>query len=155
MRSRKVFGIAGAGALLAALLVVRGATADADPVDEEVEEAARRAPIDFAVLKDPTRRPLRIETGRGDAAPIAPLVLSAILFSGDRRIAIINDRSVRVGDEVDGARVLAISPDRVRIRRGESVQSLALATVSMERRPSPQSFPSAPGGADPWAGGKR
>jgi hypothetical protein len=41
-------------------------------------------------------------------------VLTAILVSDDRRVAVIDDQAVRVGDVLpDGARVSAIQPNRV------------------------------------------
>jgi hypothetical protein len=43
-------------------------------------------------------------------------VLGTILYSPDRKYAIINDRIVGPGDEVNGARVVDITPTTVLLR---------------------------------------
>ena len=44
--------------------------------------------------------------------------LASTLTSDGRRVAIINGRAVRVGDRIDGARVLGIDGNRVRLEHG-------------------------------------
>ncbi len=39
--------------------------------------------------------------------------VNEILFSGARRVAIVNDMAVAIGDRVDGAKVLGIEPAHV------------------------------------------
>jgi hypothetical protein len=46
-------------------------------------------------------------------------VLGTILYSPDRRLAIIDNRIVGVGDEVRGARVTEITPGAVLLRDGQ------------------------------------
>lgn len=69
------------------------------------------------------RRPTIVEPSGVAFEPAAPTVpsspvpgsrLTAILVADDRRVAVIDDATVSVGDVLpDGARVSAIQPDRV------------------------------------------
>jgi hypothetical protein len=61
-------------------------------------------------LFDPTRPPLYMEQPVFDSADPDGLVLSAILISEERQIAVINGQPVRKGDRVAGSRVVAIRP---------------------------------------------
>jgi len=66
-------------------------------------------------LRDPLRPP-----GWGTHASAASFdasrwQLSSTLVSNGRRVAIVNGRTVRAGDHVDGARVLGIAAGRVRM----------------------------------------
>jgi hypothetical protein len=56
----------------------------------------------------------------------AGLHLSGIVWDGTRIHAVINDSVVKVGDEVDGIRVVAIERDRVTLARGNQRQILRL-----------------------------
>lgn len=77
------------------------------------------ARLSAASLPDPTRPPQRF------LAPAAsgPIVaddwqLGSILIAPQRRVAVINGRSLSVGSQVSGAKVVAIEADQVRLRRG-------------------------------------
>jgi hypothetical protein len=60
-----------------------------------------------AVASERTSRTVRASAGRSH-------VLTAILVSDDRQVAVIDDEAVRVGDVLpDGARVSAIQPNKV------------------------------------------
>jgi hypothetical protein len=56
----------------------------------------------------------------------AGLTLSGILWDGARTHAIINDSLVKVGDEVNGIRIVAIERDRVIFAKGSRRQILRL-----------------------------
>lgn len=91
------------------------------------------APIDFDSMVPPFRMPVRIDPfgsgARSSESAVAYLagprtvrtspaigghVLTAILVSDDRRVAVIDDAAVSVGDVLpDGARVSAIQPSKV------------------------------------------
>src|SRR4051812_20914975 len=71
---------------------------------ESPKAAAAKAPVDAAGAGAAEARPT--------PAP-ATLTLQAISERNGQPIAIVNDRLVRVGDEVDGIRVLAIRGDEV------------------------------------------
>lgn len=54
------------------------------------------------------------EVGAGSSVPAAGRRLTAILVADNRRVAVIDDATVNVGDLLrDGSRVSAIQPDRV------------------------------------------
>tara|TARA_Y100000782_G_scaffold106960_1_gene128441 strand:+ start:294 stop:617 length:324 start_codon:yes stop_codon:yes gene_type:complete len=55
-----------------------------------------------------------------------PLSLQQIRWRGQGASAVINNQLVRTGDLVDGARVLAIKPDRVTIKIRKKVIELSL-----------------------------
>jgi hypothetical protein len=62
-------------------------------------------------------------------------VLGTILFSPDRKFAIVNGRIVGPGDEVNGARIVDITPTTVLLRDAQGrLRSLTLAVVG--RTPS-------------------
>lgn len=86
--------------------------------------------VDAASLPDPTRPPQRF------IAPAAssPVVtdswqLGSILIAPQRRVAVINGRPLSVGDKVGGAKVVAIEPGQVRLKRGSRVIMLDLLPV--------------------------
>lgn len=85
-------------------------------------------------LADPTRPPAAAHLDAAPAAPAADgtLVLRAILHADDRRIAVINDRRVRVSESIGDARVLAIEIDRVRLRRGDELIELELVSPAFK-----------------------
>lgn len=78
-------------------------------------------------LRDPTRPWSPPSAARAIAAPDAPLRLNAVIVSGERRIAVINDRVLRVGERIGEARVLEIDDDAVWIDIGGRHQRLALS----------------------------
>lgn len=55
-----------------------------------------------------------------------PLVLNSILYSGQRQHAIINNRIVKKGDMVDGAKLIQLLPDRVKLVKKGKVVELSL-----------------------------
>jgi len=83
-------------------------------------------------LADPMRPPDSQDAPNSAEAPVAPrpaLTLQSTLVSGDRRSAVINGRSVGVGERVNGARVVAISASGVRLRDGRGVFTLRLPSA--------------------------
>jgi len=88
--------------------------------------------------RDPMRPP-----GTATAArPRGPAALKLEgVISGPVRVAIVNGRLVRAGDEIAGARILEVLQDGVRYSRGGQVQSLilpgarALTSVRVARSP--------------------
>ena len=90
------------------------------------------------VARDPMRPP-----GTSAAArPRGPVALKLEgVISGSVRVAIVNGRLVREGDEIAGARILEVTPDGLRYSRGGQTQSLslpgarALTSVRVARSP--------------------
>ena len=68
-----------------------------------------RTIADYAPAVAPGRTPSTVRTSGGRSR-----VLTAILVSDDRQVAVIDDEAVRVGDVLpDGARVSAIQPNKL------------------------------------------
>lgn len=63
---------------------------------------------DEAARRDPLKPPGEVRTAVVDSFDAGAWRLASTLVSDGRRVAIINDRAVRVGDRVEGARVVAI-----------------------------------------------
>lgn len=63
-------------------------------------------------LQDPTRPP-EAAGAVVQSAPERALVLDSILFSRDRRVAVIEGEALREGQGFDGVRVIRIHQDRV------------------------------------------
>lgn len=62
--------------------------------------------------------------------------LGAIKIEPGRRSAMINGRIVAEGEEIDGARVVAIAPREVEIAVGKETVSLSLLQHDIKHRPS-------------------
>lgn len=72
-----------------------------------------------AQLDDPTRPPgyRLVLPGGKKAATAIRFSLSSVRISSTRRTAIINDRTVEVGDKVNSAKVIAIYPSSVKLKK--------------------------------------
>ena len=68
-----------------------------------------------AELPDPTR-PYVYQSPRVAAAP--RLQLNAIIVSDERKLAIIDGKRLRVGDDIGGATLVSISKNEVELERG-------------------------------------
>jgi MSHA biogenesis protein MshK len=84
-------------------------------------------------LQDPTRPQF--------ANPKAPTQVSeyelnAIILSVDRRIAVINGKSLRVGDMVEDAKVVAIEPNTVQLLGSNGRITLTLLNQSVRQEAS-------------------
>ncbi len=87
-------------------------------------------------LPDPMRPP---QTGSGMAPASVgepqDWKLHMIRISPHQRLAVINGRIVKPGDEVSGARVLSVGANSVQLRKGAKRFSVALSRAS-EKRPT-------------------
>ncbi|MBI1423967.1 MAG: hypothetical protein GC149_10915 [Gammaproteobacteria bacterium] len=71
------------------------------------------------VLVDPTQPPGVQISGKGTGIKSAPeWVLSSTLIAPARRLATINGKTVAVGEQIGGARVVSIEPARVSLKKG-------------------------------------
>jgi len=72
-----------------------------------------------AQLNDPTRPPGHrlVLPSRKKAATATRFLLSSVRISKTRRTAVVNDHSVETGDTVNGAKVVAIYPSSVKLKK--------------------------------------
>ena len=82
------------------------------------------------VLRDPTR-PFSVPALA--ATNHSTFVVSAIFVSEDRRVAIVNGRRVTEGDEVDGAVVVKIQADGLRLNLGGLAIDAHLTPASFQK----------------------
>lgn len=82
---------------------------------------------------DPTRPALRAVARQAENQ--SAFRLSSILVSPARRVVVINGVALEVGDRIDGARVIEINLDSVRLRSPEGELSLSLFPTSVRRSP--------------------
>ena len=88
-------------------------------------------------VDDPMRPPQTAATGGVDTSRETGWVLYSTLVSPQQRSAVINGRSVGIGERVNGARVVDIQPGRATLRGkdGDFVLKLTTATVKTQARP--------------------
>ena len=80
-------------------------------------------------VQDPTRPPTQMLRPAANAAATDAPQLQSILVgraAGGRRLAVIDGKTVRVGDQVGNARVLGISQAQVVLQRGTRREVLTL-----------------------------
>jgi hypothetical protein len=72
-------------------------------------------------------RPFQASVEGARDAPAAPrFALTAVLISPLRRVAVVNGRPYRQGDNVDGAQITLIEPNAVHLREGSNELVLRL-----------------------------
>lgn len=62
--------------------------------------------------------------------------ISFIRAGGSQPVAVVNNQTVTIGDEVNGARVMAISPDNVVLQVGDSERHITAWHSDAVRRPA-------------------
>ncbi|TDY04073.1 hypothetical protein [Thiohalophilus thiocyanatoxydans] len=85
-----------------------------------------------AQLDDPTRPPGYRLPGGTQTGP--SWHVNTIKIGERERIAIINGKRVRVGDSVDGARVMDIQPGHVRLRYKQEVIAIRLVPETIHKQ---------------------
>lgn len=60
--------------------------------------------------------------------------VNEILFSGTRRVAVINDRAVAIGDHINGAQVVDIMPEHVVLQYKNNFINARLKSVLVKKR---------------------
>jgi MSHA biogenesis protein MshK len=76
-----------------------------------------------AELRDPTRPPEFIVSG---TLVVAAWQLDAIIIGHDRQVAIINGQSIKLGEQIDGYRLIAISGNSVQLQGTDDKMTLFL-----------------------------
>lgn len=83
-------------------------------------------------LRDPTRpgwTPPASNSDTGTSKAAAPAVLTAIVIGSQKRLALIGEHYVGVGDRVAGATLIRIAFDHVVLRDGNSERVLRLTPL--------------------------
>jgi MSHA biogenesis protein MshK len=75
-------------------------------------------------LRDPTRPPSA--TALQETNEAAPSRLQSVLISPTRKIAVIDGRTVRLGERVGDATLVAIAPSEVTLQRGAQYETLRM-----------------------------
>lgn len=60
--------------------------------------------------------------------------VNEILFSGTRRVAVINDRAVAIGDQINGAKVVDIMPEHVVLQYKNNFINARLKSMLVKKR---------------------
>ena len=110
-----------------------GVTAPADPltmppaprVDLEVVPAWDRDPFRRAGLEPP--KPQAVTEAVAPAAPAPDPVVRAILFSPERKLAIVNEKILVVGDRLDDGVISEITREAILVRGAVGERRLLLA----------------------------
>jgi len=77
-------------------------------------------------LQDPTKPPAALIHGE---APAAGPALQSILIAPSHRFAVISGKTVTVGDNYEGAKVISIAENEVILQNGKSRQVMRLYPV--------------------------
>ena len=85
-------------------------------------------------LPDPMRPPqVRVRSATVPASAPSHWQLHMTRISPGQRLAVLNGRLVKPGDEVSGARVVSIGPEAVELRKGDKKFRVALSRASVKR----------------------
>ncbi len=87
-------------------------------------------------LQDPMA-PFNITLGSNAKSARAEFVLSAIIISNQRRVAIINDRAYQLGHRVGTYELTSIEPNRVQMTSDVASRTLVLNTKPTENSDDP------------------
>lgn len=88
-----------------------------------------------AQLDDPTRPPghrLVLPGGKKSDSAVR-YSLSSVRISSTRRSAVVNDRSVESGDTVNGAKVVAIYPSAVKLKKQGKIFTIRLVSQIIKK----------------------
>lgn len=93
--------------------------------------AASTAAAAQASLPDPTLPPAAGPADGASKASVGQATklghrLQSVLISSERKLAVIDGRTVPLGGQIDGARVVDITEDGVTLRRGTQTETLPL-----------------------------
>ena len=87
----------------------------------------------FADLPDPTRPTSPWGTAIGTVNKTVKLTLESTIVSGERRLAIINGKTLGVGALIEGARIKDIAPYQVQLERNGRIVTLKLVADNFIR----------------------
>lgn len=90
-------------------------------------------PPDFALQKyqqGKNQKPPKVVVVQKKRVKLEPLLLTSILYSSTRKIVIINEKMLSVSDRIDGARLVSINKNSVRLIRNGKTINLRLLNQS-------------------------
>lgn len=109
-------------ALLCSAIIMSGVALSADSVRNPMQPPAF-ALKQFKLAKIKSQSAGKVKSAPVKKEAVKPLNLSSILVGRSRKIAIINDRMLVVGDTIDNAKIVKILNDRVElIRKGKRIK---------------------------------
>lgn len=91
-----------------------------------------------AQLDDPTRPPgypLTIPGGK-KSLKATSFTLSSVYISASRRAAVINNKNVEIGEYVGGAKIIAILPSSVQLKRKGKTFTVRLLSQVVKKTPA-------------------
>lgn len=88
----------------------------------------------LAQLADPTRPPTASPETMSSPAAAPAARLQSVLIAPGRKVAVIDGRTVKLGERIGDARVVAISPAQVTLQKGAERQTLQLHP-GIEKKP--------------------
>ena len=87
-----------------------------------------------AQLDDPTRPPgYHLVLPGNKKATVVRFSLSSVRIASARRSAVVNDRLVETGDTVNGAKVVAIYPSSVKLKRQGKIFTVKLFSQALKK----------------------
>lgn len=90
-------------------------------------------PLVTIALEDPTQPPGFVSSANGTGSGQVPAwQVSSILIAKDRRLAVVNGKTVKRGEKVGGARVVSISPTAVRLRNSVETFTVKLLPAQVK-----------------------
>lgn len=92
-------------------------------------------PLVASALEDPTRPPSFVGvTGNSEAeqSQLPVWQVNSILISNERRVAVVNGRTVKQGDQINSARVIRISPTAVTLRNSAETFTVKLLPLQIK-----------------------
>ncbi len=85
-------------------------------------------------LNDPMRPPFFDGSGNSETREVSrPLQLSMILMAAERRVAVLNGKTVQVGEDVDGYRVLRIERHKVVVSHKGKLKEVFLGSPQEQK----------------------
>ena len=87
--------------------------------------------------QDPMRPPHFNPSSPAVSAVAQPWNLTEILISGDRRVAIINDKLVKAGDTINSAKIISINAGYVVLTANNKTFKQYLSRISVKQQTLP------------------
>lgn len=115
------------------IIILTFSTIEAQPMMENTQEISLRRKIEYKSegLKDPFQPPRKEEQvaaqqpAQSEQVPLPALTISAIVWGGIFPQAIINNRVVKPGDNIEGVNIVNISKDGITVSFANRIYNLS------------------------------